>query len=104
DGGPIGYDTLIVATGAHHTYFDHPEWASIAPGLKTVEDATEIRGRILIGSEAAEREHDPETRRAWMNFVIVGGGPTGVELGGAPGEVGRGGPRGGLRAIRPGGG
>ena len=60
DGGPIAYDTLIVATGAHHTYFDHPEWASIAPGLKTLEDATEIRRRILIAFEAAEREADPE--------------------------------------------
>ena len=56
DGGPIPYDTLVVATGAHHTYFDHPEWAAVAPGLKTLEDATEIRRRILIGFEAAERE------------------------------------------------
>ena len=83
DGGPIAYDTLIVATGAHHTYFDHPEWASIAPGLKTLEDATEIRRRILIAFEAAEREADPERRKAWMTFVLVGGGPTGVELAGA---------------------
>src|SRR5258706_9940522 len=74
DGGPIAYDTLVVATGAHHTYFDHPDWAAIAPGLKTVEDATEIRRRILIAFEAAEREADPELRRAWMTFVIVGGG------------------------------
>ena len=69
DGGPIAYDTLVVATGAHHTYFDHPEWAAIAPGLKTIEDATEIRRRILIAFEAAEREADPERRRAWMTFV-----------------------------------
>jgi len=102
DGGPIGYDTLVVATGAHHTYFDHPEWASIAPGLKTVEDATEIRRRILIAFEAAEREHDPEVRRAWMNFVIVGGGPTGVELGGALGEIARDTLRRDFRSIRPG--
>ena len=89
DGGPIAYDTLIVATGAHHTYFGNPEWASVAPGLKTMEDATEIRRRILIAFEAAEREADPELRRAWMNFVIVGGGPTGVELAGALGEIAR---------------
>src|SRR5262245_55826918 len=102
DGGPIPYDTLVVATGARHTYFDHPEWASIAPGLKTVEDATEIRRRILIAFEAAEREHDPEIRRAWMNFVIVGGGPTGVELGGALGEITRDTLRRDFRAIKPG--
>jgi NADH dehydrogenase len=102
DGGPIAYDTLIVATGAHHTYFDHPEWAAIAPGLKTVEDATEIRRRILIAFEAAEREADPEARRAWMNFVLVGGGPTGVELGGALGEIARDTLRRDFRSIRPG--
>jgi NADH dehydrogenase len=87
DGGPIAYETLIVATGAHHTYFDHPGWAAVAPGLKTIEDATEIRRRILIAFEAAEREADPERRRAWMTFVVVGGGPTGVELAGALGEI-----------------
>src|SRR3954468_12660886 len=89
DGGPIAYDTLIVATGARHTYFDHPEWAAIAPGLKTLEDATEIRRRILIAFEAAEREADPALRRAWMTFVVRGGGPTGVGLSGPPGERGR---------------
>ena len=73
--------------GAHHTYFDHPEWAAVAPGLKTIEDATEIRRRILIAFEAAEREADPDRRRAWMTFVLVGGGPTGVELAGALGEI-----------------
>ena len=87
DGGPIDYDTLVVATGAHHTYFDHPDWATTAPGLKTIEDALEIRRRILIAYEAAEREADPERRRAWMTFVLVGGGPTGVELAGALGEI-----------------
>jgi len=102
DGGPIAYDTLIVATGAHHTYFDHPEWAAIAPGLKTVEDATEIRRRILIAFEAAEREADPDLRRAWMTFVIVGGGPTGVELAGALGEIAHDTLRRDFRAIRPG--
>jgi NADH dehydrogenase len=87
DGGPIPYDTLIVATGARHSYFDHDEWAPLAPGLKSVDDATEIRRRILIAFEAAEREADPERRKSWMDFVIVGGGPTGVELAGALGEI-----------------
>jgi NADH dehydrogenase len=89
DGGPIPYDSLIVATGAHHTYFGHDEWAPFAPGLKTLEDATEIRRRILIAFEAAERESNPELRRAWMTFVLVGGGPTGVELAGSLGEIAR---------------
>jgi NADH dehydrogenase len=71
DGGPIEYDTLIVATGAHHSYFDQPHWATVAPGLKTIEDATEIRRRILIAFEAAEREADPDRRREWMTFVVV---------------------------------
>src|SRR6478672_3319919 len=102
DGGPIGYDTLIVATGAHHSYFDHPEWAAFAPGLKSMEDATEIRRRILIAFEAAEREADPERRRAWMTFVLVGGGPTGVELGGALGEIAHDTLRRDFRAIRSG--
>ncbi len=87
DGGPIPYDTLIVATGAHHSYFGHDEWAPFAQGLKTIDDAVAMRRRILIAFEAAEREADPERRRAWMTFVIVGGGPTGVELAGALGEI-----------------
>jgi len=87
DGGPIEYDSLIVATGAGHTYFGHDEWKDVAPGLKTLEDAMEIRRRILIAFEAAEREADPERRQAWMTFVLVGGGPTGVELAGALGEI-----------------
>jgi NADH dehydrogenase len=87
DGGPIAYDTLIVATGARHSYFGHDDWAPFAPGLKSIDDATEIRRRILIAFEAAEREADPERREAWMTFVIVGGGPTGVELAGALGEI-----------------
>jgi NADH:ubiquinone reductase (H+-translocating) len=87
DGGPIDYDTLIVATGARHAYFGHDEWAPFAPGLKTIEDAFEMRRRILIAFEAAEREADPEIRREWMTFVVVGGGPTGVELAGALGEI-----------------
>jgi NADH dehydrogenase len=101
DGGPIAYDTLIVATGAHHSYFDHPEWAAVAPGLKTIEDATEIRRRILIAFEAAEREADPARRQEWMTFVVVGGGPTGVELAGALGEISRDTLRRDFRAIRP---
>ena len=87
DGGPIAYDTLIAATGARHAYFGHDEWAPFAPGLKTIEDAFEMRRRILIAFEAAEREADPEVRREWMTFVVVGGGPTGVELAGALGEI-----------------
>ena len=102
DGGPIAYDTLIVATGAHHSYFDHPEWAAVAPGLKTLEDATEIRRRILIAFEAAEREAEPERRRAWMTFVLVGGGPTGVELAGALGEIAHDTLRRDFRSIRSG--
>src|SRR5829696_8123391 len=87
DGGPIPYDTLVVATGARHSYFGHDEWAKFAAGLKSIDDATEIRRRILIAFEAAEREHSPELRAEWMTFVVVGGGPTGVELAGALGEI-----------------
>jgi NADH dehydrogenase len=89
DGGPIGYDTLIVATGVRHSYFGHDEWAANAPGLKSIDDATEIRRRILIAFEAAEREADPDRRAEWMTFVVVGGGPTGAELAGALGEIAR---------------
>ncbi len=101
DGGPIRYDTLIVATGAHHTYFGHEEWARHAPGLKTLEDATEIRRRILIAFEAAEREADPDRRREWMTFVLVGAGPTGVELAGSLGEIARDTLKRDFRAIDP---
>jgi len=101
DGGTIAYDTLIVATGAHHTYFGHDDWAQHAQGLKTLEDAIEIRRRILIAFEAAEREADPERRREWMTFVLVGGGPTGVELGGSLGEIARDTLRRDFRAIDP---
>ena len=89
DGGPIAYDSLIVAAGARHSYFGHDDWAPFAPGLKALDDATDIRRRILIAFEAAEREHDPVRRREWMTFVLVGGGPTGVELAGALGEIAR---------------
>ncbi len=85
--GVVDYDTLIVATGSRHYYFGNDDWGKIAPGLKTVEDATEIRRRIFIAFEAAERESDPQTLEALLTFVIVGGGPTGVELAGALGEI-----------------
>ena len=85
--GEISYDTLIVATGSSHQYFGHDDWEQYAPGLKTVEDATDMRARILLAFEAAEREEDPEKLKAWMTFVIVGGGPTGAELAGALGEI-----------------
>jgi len=85
--GEVPYDTLIVATGATHHYFGHNEWEAVAPGLKTIENATEIRSRLLLAFERAEREKDSDQRRAWLNFVIVGGGPTGVELAGALGEI-----------------
>jgi len=87
DGGPLGYDTLIVATGARHSYFGRDDWAPNAPGLKSIDDALEIRRRILIAFEAAEREQNLERRAEWMTFVVVGGGPTGVELAGALGEI-----------------
>ena len=85
--GAIDFDTLIVATGASHQYFGHDNWEQFAPGLKTVEDATDMRRRILLAFETAERETDPEKIRAWMTFVIVGGGPTGAELAGTLGEI-----------------
>jgi NADH dehydrogenase len=85
--GKVPYDTLVVASGSSHQYFGHDQWEKSAPGLKTVEDATDMRSRILLAFEAAERESDPEKRRAWLTFVIVGGGPTGVELAGALGEI-----------------
>ncbi|KFA89050.1 NAD(P)/FAD-dependent oxidoreductase [Archangium violaceum] len=83
DGGEIPYDTLVLAMGATHSYFGHPEWARFAPGLKTIDDAREIRERLLLAFEAAERETDPERQRDWLTFVIIGAGPTGVELAGA---------------------
>jgi len=85
--GEVRYDTLIVATGSSHQYFGHDEWEKFAPGLKTIEDATDMRRRILLAFEAAERECDLEKRREWMTFVIVGGGPTGAELAGALSEI-----------------
>ena len=87
--GEIAYDYLIVATGATHAYFGHDEWRPLAPGLKTLEDALEIRRRMLLAFERAEREVDGERRRAQLTFVIVGAGPTGVELAGALAEISR---------------
>ena len=81
--GEIPYDYLIVAAGARHSYFGHPEWEKLAPGLKTVEDALEIRRRVLTAFEEAELTDDPAERRAWLTFAVVGAGPTGVEMAGA---------------------
>ncbi len=89
DDSRVPYDTVIFATGATHSYFGHPEWEEFAPGLKTIEDATEIRTRVLLAFENAEKETDSEKRRADLTFVIVGGGPTGVELAGAIAEISR---------------
>jgi NADH dehydrogenase len=87
DGSALGYDFLVVATGATHSYLGHDDWAAVAPGLKTVEDALEIRRRILLAFERAEREPDGARRTALLTFVLVGGGPTGVELAGALAEI-----------------
>src|SRR6478672_8427012 len=89
DGNQIGYDTLIVAAGARHSYFGHPEWEAFAPGLKTIEDATEIRRRMLLAFESAEREVEVEQKHKLLTFVVVGGGPTGVELAGTMAEIAR---------------
>lgn len=87
--GELAYDYLIVATGATHSYFGNHAWEQFAPGLKSIEDALEIRRRVLLAYEAAEKESDPERRRALLTFVVVGGGPTGAELAGALAEIGR---------------
>lgn len=87
--GEIGYDFLILATGATHAYFGHEEWQVMAPGLKTLEDALEIRRRVLLAYERAERESDPAKRIPLLTFVVIGGGPTGVELAGALAEISR---------------
>src|ERR1700743_855656 len=87
DGGALPYDTLVLATGARHAYFRHDEWEPFAPGLKTLEDATTLRRRILVAFERAERESDPERRAALLTFVIIGAGPTGVELAGTIAEL-----------------
>lgn len=87
--GEVGYDYLVVATGATHSYFGHPEWEKDAPGLKTIDDALSIRRRVLLAFEAAERELDPVRQAAYLTFVVIGAGPTGVELAGALSEIAR---------------
>jgi NADH dehydrogenase FAD-containing subunit/uncharacterized membrane protein YphA (DoxX/SURF4 family) len=97
----ITYDTLILSTGARHSYFGHEEWAELAPGLKSIEDATAIRHRLLAAFEQAENCNDPAEAASWLTVVIVGGGPTGVELAGAVAELARGGMEGEFRRIDP---
>jgi len=101
DGGTFSYDFLIVASGANHAYFGHDDWEERAPGLKTLDDALEMRRRVLLAFEAAERETDPAAQRRLLTFVIVGGGPTGVELAGALGEIARHTLRGNFRHVQP---
>src|SRR5436190_12783622 len=100
-GAPVPYDYLIVGAGAAHAYFGHPEWAERAPGLKTLDDALEMRRRVLLAFEAAEREAEPDRQRRLLTFLIVGGGPTGVELAGALAEIARQSLRNNFRHIRP---
>src|ERR1700704_4511043 len=83
EGRRIPYDTLVLATGAQHAYFGHGDWAAFAPGLKTIDDATYLRRRILLAFEKAEAESDPAERARLLNFVVVGGGPPGVAVAGA---------------------
>lgn len=101
DQGRLAFDFLVIATGARHSYFGRDEWAEHAPGLKRIEDATHIRSRLLIGFERAEAADAPAERRAWMTFVIVGGGPTGVEMAGAIAELARHGLTDEYRTIDP---
>ena len=101
NGDELGYDYLILAPGTTHSYFGHDEWAAFAPGLKTLEDALEIRRRVLAAFEFAEREADPARRAAWLTFVVVGGGATGVELAGTFAEIARHTLRGEFRRIDP---
>lgn len=101
DGARLGYDYLIVATGATHSYFGNDAWAPYAPGLKTLEDAFEIRSRILLAFESAERETDPAKRAAWLTFVVIGAGATGVELAGTLAEIARHTLRGEFRHFDP---
>src|SRR5262249_27877175 len=88
-GGAVEYDYLVVATGATHSYFGHPELEKVAPGLKTIEDALEIRKRVFFAFEAAEREEDPDHFHEWLTLVVIGGGATGVELAGTLAEIAR---------------
>jgi NADH:ubiquinone reductase (H+-translocating) len=89
DSGSLDYDTLVVSGGSEYSYFGHPEWQQFAPQLKSLEGALDIRTRVLAAFEAAEVERDPELRQAWLTFVVVGAGPTGVEMAGQIGELGR---------------
>jgi len=102
DGATLGYDYLLIATGARHSYFGNDRWEPLAPGLKSLEDATEIRRRVLLAFERAERETDPVRRHAYLTFVVVGGGPTGVEMAGAVAEIRRYALRRDFRHIDPG--
>lgn len=97
----IGYDYLLIATGATHSYFGKDQWQSLAPGLKTISDALEIRRRVLLAYEAAEMESDPDLRKEWMTFVVIGAGPTGVELAGALAEIARNAMERDFRRINP---
>ena len=97
----VAYDSLIIATGAEQSYFGHPEFAQFAPGMKTIDDALELRGRIFGAFELAEWEPDPEVRRAWLTFVVVGAGPTGVELAGQIAELAHRSLRDNFRRIDP---
>src|SRR5882672_811765 len=101
DGSNVPYDRLIVATGSTHSYFGNDAWAPFAPGLKTLEDAFEIRTRILLAFERAEREADPARRAAWLTFVVIGAGATGVELAGTLAEIARHTLRGEFRRVDP---
>ena len=101
DEGEIEYDTLIVAAGSTDSYFGHEQWRRVAPSLKSIEEATEIRRKLLYAFEAAEREADPEKRREWLTFVLVGAGPTGVELAGALAEIAHDTLRNEFRSIHP---
>jgi NADH dehydrogenase len=101
DGGVVPFDSLIIATGARHGYFGHDDWEPFAPGLKTLEDATAIRRQLLLSFEKAERESDPDGRRALLTFVIIGGGATGVEMAGAIVELARLTLKDDFRSIRP---
>src|SRR5215475_7002624 len=101
DGASFEYDFLIVAAGSQTSYYNHDDWQRWAPGLKSLEEATSIRHKILYAFEVAERLDDPAQRRAWLTFTIVGGGPTGVELAGAIGEIARQTLKNDFRSIRP---
>jgi NADH dehydrogenase len=101
EGHELRFDYLILACGARHSYFGHPEWEEFAPGLKTLEQATEMRRRMLVAFERAENERDPDTQRAYLTFVVVGGGPTGVELAGAIADISRTAMQGDFRRIDP---